>query len=315
MEASPLHRQSEWRRSHHERSSGASARLGHRLTVRPIQRACGLLFGIGTHVLFAHTVYRLFLFLQGPAPNLVATAPALSLAGGGIDLLLAAQFGLLHSWLLSPPTRTRLERFIPGPLYGCFFCVMTCLCLLGTMAAWRTSSSVVWLLHGGWRTAVTAGFILSWVALAYSLHLTGLGYQTGWTPWWAWLRDRPPAPRRFRPRGAYRILRHPVYLSFLGLIWLTPSMTLDRALLTAVWTVYIFAGSYRKDQRLTYYLGDVYRRYQARVPGYPFFFGFLGRVHMPISPRKLTSANSSAIRIISSPKKRHNRLPGGRLGT
>jgi hypothetical protein len=56
-------------------------------------------------------------------------------------------------------------------------------------------------------------------------------------------------------------------------------MTLDRAVLTAIWTAYIFIGSHLKDRRLLYYLGDVYRRYQARVPGYPFFlFGPLARV-------------------------------------
>jgi protein-S-isoprenylcysteine O-methyltransferase Ste14 len=64
-------------------------------------------------------------------------------------------------------------------------------------------------------------------------------------------------------------MRHPVYLSFLGLIWFVPTVTLDRALLIAVWTVYVFVGSYLKDRRLQHYLGPTYREYQARVPGYP----------------------------------------------
>ena len=41
------------------------------------------------------------------------------------------------------------------------------------------------------RTTVTVAFLASWVALFYSLSLTGLGYQTGWTPWWHWLRRVP----------------------------------------------------------------------------------------------------------------------------
>jgi methanethiol S-methyltransferase len=74
-------------------------------------------------------------------------------------------------------------------------------------------------------------------------------------------------------------MRHPVYLSFLGLIWFAPTVTLDRALLIAVWTVYIFLGSYLKDRRLQYYLGPTYREYQARVPGYPgMIVGPLARV-------------------------------------
>ena len=56
-------------------------------------------------------------------------------------------------------------------------------------------------------------------------------------------------------------------------------MSADRLLLAAVWTAYIFVGSYLKDQRLTYYLGDTYREYASRVAGYPgiFFFGPLAK--------------------------------------
>ena len=76
---------------------------------------------------------------------------------------------------------------------------------------------------------------------------------------------RPPA-RPFVPQGVYRFLRHPVYLSFLGLVWFVPVMTLDRAVLIGVWTVSICVGSVLKDRRLLFYLGDEYRRYQADAP-------------------------------------------------
>jgi protein-S-isoprenylcysteine O-methyltransferase Ste14 len=126
---------------------------------------------------------------------------------------------------------------------------------------------------------IQAAFLASWIALIYSLSLTGLGYQTGWTPFVHWVRGRPTPRRDFKPRGAYQFFRHPVYLSFLGLVWFTPRMTLDHAVLTGIWTVYIFVGSYLKDRRLTHYLGDSYRAYQARVPGYPLLtFSPLGKV-------------------------------------
>jgi methanethiol S-methyltransferase len=146
-------------------------------------------------------------------------------------------------------------------------------------AFWRSSPVVLWSLDGWGRTVIEWAFLATWPALIYSLSLTGLGWQTGWTPFWHWLRRQPVPRREFRPRGAYRVLRHPVYLSFLGLVWFTPVMTLDHAVLTGIWTVYIFVGSYLKDRRLVHYLGDTYRAYQARVPGYPLVpFGPLGRL-------------------------------------
>jgi hypothetical protein len=57
-------------------------------------------------------------------------------------------------------------------------------------------------------------------------------------------------------------------MSFLGLTWFTPDMTIDRAVLVTIWTVYIFLGSLLKDFRLQYYLGNTYQDYRARVPAY-----------------------------------------------
>ena len=122
-------------------------------------------------------------------------------------------------------------------------------------------------------------FAATWIALFHSLALNGLGYQTGLKPWWCWVRRRRLPPRKFREAGAFRVMRHPVYLSFLGLIWFTPTVTLDRAVLIALWTGYVFVGSWLKDRRLTFFMGAAYREYQSRVPGYPgMLAGPLGRI-------------------------------------
>ena len=76
---------------------------------------------------------------------------------------------------------------------------------------------------------------------------------------------QPPA-RPFVPQSVYRFMRPPVYLSFLGLVWLVPVVTLDRAVLIGIWTASISVGSVLKDRRLLFYVGDEDRRCQAEVP-------------------------------------------------
>ena len=76
---------------------------------------------------------------------------------------------------------------------------------------------------------------------------------------------RPPA-QPFVPQGVYRFLRHPVYLSFLGPVWLVPVVTLDRAVLNGFWTASIYVGSVLKDWRLLFYVGDEYRSHRAAPP-------------------------------------------------
>ncbi len=236
-----------------------------------MRRKLGIAFGLAAQLLFGVTVWYLFWFLKDGTS---AHAEALPLDG-----LLALQFGVIHSVVLWPPVRRRLVAWFPAELYGCIFCTITCLSLLVTFACWRSSPIAIWTFSGWPRLTMQAAFAASWLALIYSLSLTGLGYQTGWTPFYCWVRGRPSPRREFKPRGAYQLFRHPVYMSFLGLVWFTPRMTLDHAVLTGIWTTYIVIGSSLKDRRLVHYVGDAYRKYQASVPGFPLVrFGPLGKV-------------------------------------
>lgn len=240
-----------------------------------MKRRLGIAFGIANQLLFAYTVVHLFLFLSGG--HVSAARGAL-----WIDAVLAVQFAAPHSLLLWPPVRRWMRAWIASEFYGCAFCTATCASLLLVIERWRSDPRALWELHGTGRAVMQGWFLASWGALLYSLWISGLGRQTGWTAWYAWLRRMPAPAPAFAPRSWYRWLRHPIYMSFLGLIWCTPTMTLDRAVLTVLWTVYIFVGSWLKDRRLEQFVGDEYRAYEERVPGYPFIlFGPLGRHRAP----------------------------------
>lgn len=247
-----------------------------------MRRAVGIAAGTGTHLLFAFTVWRLFWFLKSRSGQLYENWMLM-------DAALALQFAIPHSVLLLPSTRRKINLVIGRAFYGLLFCVATCFSLLLLFAFWRTSATPIWSLSSFASLIVNAAFIGAWLALLYSINLTGLGYQTGLTPWLHWLRGQPQPRRGFTPRGAYLWIRHPVYLSFLGLIWFQPAMSLDRLLLAAIWSGYIAAGSYLKDERLAFYVGESYREYQTRVTGFPLmFFGPLAK-RRPLRRAKVES--------------------------
>jgi protein-S-isoprenylcysteine O-methyltransferase Ste14 len=257
-----------------------------------IRRLVGICYGSGNQILFLVTVWYLFWFLRDGA-ILNQSRPSVSSGWLLHDCGLALLFAVSHSVMLFPKTRRFLTRAIPAPFYDSTFCIVTCTSLLTLFFCWRQSETVIWEVGGRLESCIRVCFYVSWVAMIYSLALTGLGYQNGWTPFYHWLR-RTRAPRReFRPRGAYKLIRHPVYLSFLGLIWFTPRMTLDHAALTALWTVYIFYGSFLKDRRLESFLGDTYTDYERRVPGFPFMMaGPLGRRSSDRSEAQSRESNS-----------------------
>jgi protein-S-isoprenylcysteine O-methyltransferase Ste14 len=226
-----------------------------------MRRFLGIAFGVATQGLFLVTLPPLYRFLR----NEYAAAPAGSL---WIDAAAALLFAVPHSILLHPSPRKRITQWLPSPFYGLVFCIATCASLWLIFAVWHGSPVVVWQWPNRLRPLVEVGFFTSWLLLFYSLSLSGLGYQTGLVPWWRWVRGRPLPPREFRPASVYRYCRHPTYLSFLGLIWFTPIVTLDRALLIAIWTAYVFVGSHLKDRRLAKLIGDPYRQYQNAVPAF-----------------------------------------------
>ena len=171
-----------------------------------LRRLAGISFGIGTQVVFAFTAVDLFSFLKyGAVPS-----PGSWFL---VDALLALQFAIPHSLLLHPAVRKRLRPWISPEFYGAFFCVGTSISLLLVFAFWRGTNSAVWELQGTAAHCMVGAYFCSWAALLYSVSLTGLGFQTGWTQWLCWYRGEKLARREFTPRGLYRFLRHPVYLS------------------------------------------------------------------------------------------------------
>jgi methanethiol S-methyltransferase len=226
-----------------------------------MRRFLGIAFGVATQGLFLATLPPLYRFLR----NEYAAAPAGAL---WIDAAAALAFAVPHSILLLPATRKRITQSLPSAFYGLLFCIATCASLWLIFAVWRGSAVVVWEWPRRLRPLAEIGFFGSWVLLFYSLSLSGLGYQTGLVPWWNWVRGRALPRREFGVHGIYRYCRHPTYLCFLGLIWFTPIVTLDRAILIAIWTGYVFVGSHLKDRRLAGFIGQPYREYWNEVPAF-----------------------------------------------
>lgn len=241
-------------------------------------RTAWIVFGVATQILFAGLVVALIVFMQftasaSPAPDAVPLAARPGGAGWWLDALadlaLVAVFAVPHSIALHPPVRRRLQRLIPPQLFGCCFCLLSCASLGSLMLLWRPLPGILWEADGVARWAVLATAGLAWLGLGHAMALGGFGWQTGLTSLRAYIRREPDPPRGLCRRGAYRSFRHPIYLAFLLVSWITPTMSTSHLLLSVGLTAYIAVGSWLKDRRLVRYLGDEYRDYMAEVPGYP----------------------------------------------
>jgi protein-S-isoprenylcysteine O-methyltransferase Ste14 len=66
--------------------------------------------------------------------------------------------------------------------------------------------------------------------------------------------------------GLYRLVRHPLYLFSLLVIWPVPVMTWNLLCFIVGATAYFAVGSMVEERRLEQEYGDAYRQYRRRVP-------------------------------------------------
>jgi protein-S-isoprenylcysteine O-methyltransferase Ste14 len=73
-------------------------------------------------------------------------------------------------------------------------------------------------------------------------------------------------PAALVTNGFYRWVRHPLYLFGLLLLWLTPDMTANMLVVYISLTIYLLAGAYFEERKLSHEFGGPYTEYQSRTP-------------------------------------------------
>ncbi len=224
--------------------------------------------GLLCHLAFALAVGTMAVFLAG---GLQAGRGTLASPYGPItDSLLAIQFPLLHSYLLTARGRRRLARIVPGSrgprLAITIYALITSLQLLATFWLWTPSGVVLWEPTGFPGVMAWSAYLASWVFLVRAIHDAGAGLQSGAVGWWSVLRGERLPTFTMPTRGLFRRCRQPIYLGFLLVLWTAPVWSYDRLLLVFAWTPYCVLAPHLKEQRFLRFYGAAFASYRATVP-------------------------------------------------
>lgn len=229
------------------------------------KRTIFITVGILNFLVFHFAIYRLFLFLLNNKAHKTSDSYVQVLF---VDSLLIALFTIPHSLMLTSKLKSYLLNYVPTALYPTLYSLHASLSLILMDKYWLSFSGFKLVeMNQLTKNIIIFLYILSWIMMLWAMLSTGLFKQSGIEDWWLGLKQRP-AKNSLMQAGAYRFCRHPIYVAFLGMIWMTPYMTVDRLYLAFIWTVYIVVGAGFKEARLR--KNKRYLDYASKTPAFPF---------------------------------------------
>lgn len=192
-------------------------------------------------------------------------------------------FAIIHSLLASKQAK-ELVCEVTGPRYrnGVYrFAYVIQSVVFSAWAAWwfvhlpdrelyRVPPPWSWLMRAGQLASV--GLLFSTLRVLGFFDASGIRelqqFRAGLNPDPEPAAQGPPlgANGEMVVAGPFRLIRHPGNLSALGMFLLFPRMTVNRAMLAALVTLYVILGSLHEEYRLRAAYGAAYERYRYKVP-------------------------------------------------
>jgi protein-S-isoprenylcysteine O-methyltransferase Ste14 len=131
---------------------------------------------------------------------------------------------------------------------------------------WRPIPEPIWTVQDPVvATVLEATSLFGWGLLFVSTFMLSHFELFGLSQVFARLFGRELPAAKFHAPLLYRLVRHPIYLSFLLAFWATPLMTAGHLLFAVATTGYILIGIQLEERDLIGMFGEQYRRYQKRV--------------------------------------------------
>lgn len=226
-------------------------------------------YGVLSYALFFIT----FLYAIGFVGNLMVprsidSEPTLPLVTALlIDLALLTLFAVQHSGMARPAFKRWLTRFVPEAAERSTYVLLSTVCLALLMYFWAPLGGVVWKATSNWAQISLIGlYLASWVLLLYATFLINHFDLFGLRQVWYALRNKDLPALSFVTPTLYRIVRHPIYVGWLGIVWFTPTMTVTHFVFAVGATLYILLGI-KLEERDLEEAHPEYSQYKRKVPG------------------------------------------------
>jgi len=183
-----------------------------------------------------------------------------------IDVGLLALFALQHSVMARPAFKRWWTRIIPESAERATYVLFSSLALIVLFWLWQPMGGQVWKAESPAAVQIIYGlYTLGWLLLLYVTFLINHFDLFGLRQIWLQLVGRPYTPVPFVTPWLYRLVRHPLYIGWLTIVWETPVMTVAHVVFAGLSTAYILLGLQLEERDLIEAHPE-YADYRRRVP-------------------------------------------------
>ena len=183
-----------------------------------------------------------------------------------VDGALCLGFFLQHSVMIRASFKRRMSGAIPQRYHGAVYAVASGVVLILLVVLWQEVPGAFYSLNGVPRLVLRALIPAAVIIFVWGVRSLESFDTFGLSPLRVGDDERSPDKMPLTIRGAYRMVRHPLYLSMLMVVWAYPVFSYDRLLFNISWTVWVVFATRLEERDLVAAFGDPYREYQSRVP-------------------------------------------------
>ncbi len=233
-----------------------------------MKRSLIFAYGVLAYAFFFVTFLYSIGFIGNIAvPKSIDSAPTLPLGLSlAINIGLLSLFALQHSGMARPGFKRWLTKFIPPAAERSTYVLLSTVCLALLMGLWAPLGGVVWHVTGAvGQLALTGLYFASWALLLYATFLINHFDLFGLRQSYYALRNREVPQQQFVTPALYRIIRHPIYTGWLGIMWFTPTMTVTHLVFALIASAYILVGI-KLEERDLENVHPEYSQYKRKVP-------------------------------------------------
>jgi protein-S-isoprenylcysteine O-methyltransferase Ste14 len=178
-------------------------------------------------------------------------------AASGFDAIVFSVFALHHSLFARTRAKDRLARLVPDRLLRSVYVWIASLLLVAVCVLWRPIGGVVYH-HTGW---IAVGHV---VVQVLGVLIVAQSVRTIDALELAGIRSQSDAAG-LQVVGPYRLVRHPLYLGWILVVFGAGLMTGDRLAFAAITTLYLVLAIPWEERSLRAAFGSDYERYMRHV--------------------------------------------------